>query len=283
MKYVSIITNKNKKTDKLSLDQYYTPIKIAKYCIEKTFDVLKNNNCFISDIIEPSAGEGSFSDILKELYPTTSIDIEPKKNYMITADYLDYNLNYNKNRLIIGNPPYGSRLNLVKKFYEKSILIGDYISFILPISQLDNNSFLYKFDLIHSEDLGIIEFSDNKKVHCCLNIYKRPNYNVLNQKPNYKLKDITLIRQDQPLFNDLTTYDIRMCYLGNATAGKILKADEHYSSEYKIIINNDDLRDEIINFFNTVNWKNEIKSTAMLSISKTQLAKVIKKYIPDIK
>ena len=277
MKYISIITNKNKNTDKLSLDQYYTPIEIAKYCVDKTFEVLNDYN--ISDVIEPSAGEGSFSDILKELYPLIAIDIEPKKNYMITADYLNYKIDYNKNRLIIGNPPYGSRLNLAKKFYEKSVLIGDYISFILPISQLDSNSSLYKFDLIHSEDLGLIKFSDSKKVHCCLNIYKRPTNNTLNQKPNYKLKDITLIRQDQHLFNEVFNYDIRMCYLGNGSAGKILNDNEHYSSEYKIIINNDDLREEIINFFNTVDWKKEIKSTAMLSISKSQL----KKYIPNIK
>lgn len=280
MKYISIITNKN--TNKLSLDQYYTPVNVAKYCIDKTFEILKNNNCVISDVIEPSAGEGAFSDILKDLYKTTAIDIESKQDYILKEDYLTYQIDYKENRLIIGNPPYGSRLNLAKKFYEKSVLISDYISFILPISQLDSNSSLYKFDLIHSEDLGFIEFSNSKKVHCCLNIYKRPDNNILNKKQNNKLKDITLIRQDQPVFNEINNYDIRMCYLGNGSAGKILCEDEHYSSEYKIIINNNDLKDEIVNFFYNVDWKNEINSTAMLSISKSQLTKVIKKYIPNI-
>lgn len=281
MKYISIINNKN--TNKISLDQYYTPTDIANYCITKTLEVLRNNNCVITEVFEPSAGTGAFSDILKELYNTTAIDIEPKKDYILKEDYLTYQIDYKENRLIIGNPPYGSRLNLAKKFYEKSVLVSDYISFILPISQLDSNSSLYKFDLIYSEDLGFIEFSNSYKVHCCLNIYKRPNNNILNKKPNNKLQDITLIRQDQPTFNEIDKYDLRMCYLGNGSAGKILSENEHYSSEYKIIINNNDLRDDIINFFYTVDWKSEIQSTAMLSISKSQLTKVIKKYIPNIK
>lgn len=284
MKYISITSNNNNKnTNKLNLDQYYTPINIANYCINKTFEVLHSINCSISDILEPSAGAGSFSDILKNNHSLIAIDIEPKKDYILKADYLTYKLDYKKNRLIIGNPPYGSRLYLAKRFYEKSVLIGDYISFILPISQLNNTNSLYKFDLIYSEDLGEIFFSDNKKVHCCLNIYKRPNDNTLNKKVINKLTDITLIRQDQSLFKDLDNYDIRMCYLGNGSAGKILNEGEHYSSEYKIIIHNEELREDILNFLNTVDWKKEIKSTAMLSISKSQFTTVIKRYIPNIK
>lgn len=282
MNSASIISSKNKKCNKLHLDKYYTPSKTAKYCIDKTIDILNNLNYILSDIIEPSSGSGSFSDILIKKYNTIALDIEPEKEYIVNQDYLKYDIEYKENRLIIGNPPYGSRLNLAKKFYEKSVLIGDYISFILPISQLDNNSSLYKFNLIHSEDLGVITFSNSKDIHCCLNIYVRPKNNILNKKPNYKLKDITLIRQDQPYFNDINNYDLRMCYLGNGSAGKILNENEHYSSEYKIIINNKELKDDILNFFKTVNWKKEIKSTAMLSISKSQLTKVIKKYIPNI-
>jgi hypothetical protein len=63
-------------------------------------------------------------------------------------------LDYKKGRCIIGNPPYGVKNNLSMQFFKKSIKLGDYIVFILSISQLNNNYQMYDFDLIYSEDLG---------------------------------------------------------------------------------------------------------------------------------
>lgn len=37
------------------------------------------------------------------------------------------------------------------------IINDKYIAFIQPISQLNNNLQMYEFDLIYSEDLGIIQ------------------------------------------------------------------------------------------------------------------------------
>ena len=39
---------------KIENDKYYTPVELSKYCIEKTFELIGEEN--ISDIIEPSAG-----------------------------------------------------------------------------------------------------------------------------------------------------------------------------------------------------------------------------------
>ena len=44
---------------KIDLDKYYTPIDIAKYCIDKTYEIIGREN--IIEVIEPSAGDGSFS------------------------------------------------------------------------------------------------------------------------------------------------------------------------------------------------------------------------------
>ena len=62
----------------------------------------------------------------------------------------------------------------------------------LPISQYKNPISLYKFDLIYSEDLGMREYS-GINLHCCFNIYKRPDDKEVNEKPDYTLKDITII------------------------------------------------------------------------------------------
>ena len=96
--------------------------------------------------------------------------------------------------MVIGNPPYGSRLNLAKAFCNKSFEIAEYVSFILPISQLNNTQSIYKYDLIHSEDLGKRDYS-GMNVHCCLNIYKRPSSGEFNKLQRFSDLEIIEIRE----------------------------------------------------------------------------------------
>ena len=278
MKYKYI---ESKNSNKLDLDKYYTSYEDMEYCVNKAWDILKDNGYEIKEFLEPSAGNGVFSEYLATSgLNVIAIDIEPDGENIIKADFLEYNLEYVENRCVIGNPPYGSRLSLAKKFFKKSIQICDYIVFILPISQLNNTQMFYEFDLLHSEDLGTLIFSGNRKVHCCLNVYVRPK-NGLNKKKATKLKDIEIVRQDSKRYESFE-YDIRMCYWGDATAGKILSEGETYSGEYKIKIHNESLKDEIINVLTNVDWKKELNSTAMCRIKQYHIVDVLKKYIPDI-
>ena len=259
---------------KIELDKYYTPVNLAKYCIDKTFEIIGKEN--ITDIIEPSAGNGSFSNQLE----CVAYDVNPEHKSIIKQDYLKLELEYKKGRLIIGNPPYGRCMNLAQKFYKKSIQIGDYIAFILPISCLNNTQSLFEFDLIYSEDLGEHNYS-NRQLHCCFNIYKRP-INGLNKQKRIKLKDVKIIRQDSKQYNEIINYDIRMCYWGNGSAGKILKDNEHYAAEYKIIILNDDIREDVIRVLNEVNWFDELNKIAMLKIQQFHIYNLLKREIPNI-
>lgn len=271
----------NKDSNKLELDKYYTSYDDMKYCVNKGWDILKENGYEISEFLEPSAGKGVFSNYLATSgLNVISVDIEPGGEDIIKADYLNYSIEYLKGRCIIGNPPYGSRLSLANKFLKKSIEIGDYIIFILPISQLNNTQMFYQFNLLYSEDLGELLFSGDRKVHCCLNVYVRPQ-NGLNKKESSKLNDITIVRQDSKKYKDFG-HDIRMCYWGDATAGKILSENEHYSGEYKIKINNLELKEEILDILTNIDWKKELKSTAMCRIKQYHIASVLKKYIQNI-
>lgn len=271
----------SKGTNKLNLDQYYTSEEDMNYCVNKTLDILQENGYTVSEFLEPSAGQGVFSNYLATSgLNVIAIDIEPKSEDIIQADYLTYDIKYKKDRLIIGNPPFGSRLSLATKFYNKSVEIGDYISFILPISQLNNTKMMYKFDLIYSEDLGELIFSDDRKVHCCLNIYVRPK-SGLNKKKTSKLKDVEIVRQDSKKY-DSFEFDIRMCYWGDATAGKILKDGERYSGEYKIKIHNEALKDKIITVLTNTDWKKELNSTAMCRIKQYHIIDILKREIPEI-
>lgn len=182
-------TNEKHNSDKLHLDKYYTSSSLAEYCVNKTKELLGDE---ITSYLEPSAGSGVFLDYLPE--DTLSYDIEPEDSRIIQADFISKDIPYEKGRCIIGNPPYGVKLNLARAFCDKSFEIADYVSFILPISQLNNTQTIYKFDLIHSEDLGKQLYS-GKLVPCCLNIYKRPVNGVFNKKVSYKDNAIIEIRE----------------------------------------------------------------------------------------
>ena len=133
---------------KIENDKYYTPIPLANYCWEKTFEIIGEEN--ISEIIDPSCGDGAFYHHSKQV-PHFGYDIDPKCDFLnvIKADYLEQDITYLWGRLVIGNPPYGRCMNMAQKFYKKSIEIADYIAFILPISQLNNTRSMYEFKVPH--------------------------------------------------------------------------------------------------------------------------------------
>ena len=260
---------------KINNDKYYTDMNIAKYCIDKTIETIGNEN--ITDMIEPSAGNGSFS---LQIPNCIAYDILPEHKSIIAQDYLQLNMPYKKGRLIIGNPPFGTKLKLALDFFKKSIEISDYIAFILPISQLNNSNMMYEFDLIYSEDLGKLDYS-NVNLHCCFNIYKRPL--ILNKKPITKLTDIKIYRQDCNGYDE-TEYDLRLCYWGNGSGGKLLNPeDKKCAGEYKIKILNESLKNNIINVLKTIDWKKELNCIAMVRIKQFELINTLRKYIPEIK
>jgi hypothetical protein len=144
---------------KINFDKYYTPPSLAKYVFDKTIEIIGDNN--ITEYLEPSAGGGVFLKLFNK--PFSAYDIEPENEKIIKQDFLTVNLEYKKGRLIIGNPPYGDRNTMAVKFYKKSINLGDYIAFILPSSQYNNNNQMYEFDLLHSELVSNEEFTDLDK------------------------------------------------------------------------------------------------------------------------
>lgn len=176
---------------KIEDDKYYTDKKLAKRLIDTTYRVLKKND--FSRIVEPAAGGGAFSSQIDDCI---AYDIKPEGEGIIEQDYLTKPIKYIPNSLTIGNPPFGSRNNLSKKFYNKACNESDFIAFIQPISQLNNSSSLYKFDLIHSEDLGKIPYSD-RTVHCCFNVYRRPSSGKLNKHRRAKAKGLLIDRYDR--------------------------------------------------------------------------------------
>lgn len=260
---------------KIQNDKYYTSPALAKYCVERTKEIIGEDN--ITEYIEPSAGAGVFLDYLDK--PYLAYDIEPEDDRIIKADWLSVNLEYKKGRCVIGNPPFGSRNTLSVRFYKKSVKVSDYISFILPISQFNNNQQMYDFDLIYSEDLGIRRYSE-REIHCCFNIYKR-NSNGLNKKTNYKLKDVSIkeFRSKQASLDSDEQYDLMICFWG-AIGRKCNKGD--YSHIMGIKIHNNLYKEKIIEILSVVNWKNIYNFVATLALYQWQIYKYLKEQIPEL-
>ena len=262
---------------KIENDKYYTPKELAKRLINKTFDVIGKDN--ISEIIEPSAGDGSFSSQIENC---VSYDIEPEHVDIIKEDFLKLNLNYKKGRLFIGNPPFGVHNKLILDFYNKCCDCGDYIAFVLPISCYQNDIKLYKFDLIYSEDLGLKRYTD-RNLHCCFNIYKRPVSGKFNNKPDYELNEITIIehRRKKGDYQTAKNKDIpdnlcySMCNWGNGLLGKIPKFIGEYAQEVYFFCNDERIKKEMIDLLEFEKVREYANSISSKRISVMKLYKYL--------
>lgn len=218
----------------------------------------------------------------------TAYDIEPESEGIIKQDFLALNISYQKGRLIIGNPPFGNSNALSVKFYKKACTLGDYIAFILPISQLNNNLQMYHFDLIYSEDLGLIKFSD-RELHVCFNIYKRPLCGI-NPKPDYTLKDITIIEHRRKKGDYQTAenkeitldYDYAMCNWGDGCMGKVPKYIGQYAQEVYFYCHKKEFLPRMLELleFNTI--RAFVNSISMKRVSVMRLYKYLKDNIEGI-
>lgn len=265
---------------KIKNDKYYTPPELAKYVVDKTKEIIGEEN--ITEYIEPSAGAGVFLDYLDK--PYLAYDIEPEDDRIVKQNYLELDLEYKKGRCIIGNPPFGSRNTLLVRFYKKSTELGDYIAFILPLSQLNNNYQMYQFDLIYSENLGIYTYS-GVKLQCCLNIFQRPK-NGHNKRPSYKLNDVDIVeyRRGANKKFDEFKYDIGICTYGSGIIGRVPKYKGYYVKEMYFKINNFQHKEKIINLIKNTDWEKEIcnGSSGQFNLTQWQVCKYIKEQIPEI-
>lgn len=173
-------------------------------------------------------------------------------------------------------PPFGKANSLLKRFYKKSTEVADYISFIMPISQLNNNQELYQYDLIYSEDLGVQKYSNIDK-HCCLNIYKRPSQK--KTKPITKLKDVEFVGWRKA--KD-TECDFYICCYGSST-GKIVDRDSDLVNINGVIVHNRDLYEKILQVFKGTDWTKVYDMTSTPNLLRWQIIKYLKEQIPELK
>lgn len=260
---------------KLNLDKYYTPEYIATRCIDTALSLIPEP----TEIVEPSAGDGSFSN---QIQGCIAYDIAPGCSSVLQQDFLSLDIEYKKGRLVIGNPPFGPRNTLSVKFFKKSVTISDYVAFILPISQYENTQQMYEFDLIHSEILPRIEYS-GIPVNTCFNVYTRPANGLLNtHRIDYSLKDV-LVKEyrrggNYPIPEN---FDFCMNTYGHSLGKEVSKIGTYCQENY-IIIHNDKHRNKILEVMRNTDWKHLYPFTSTPKIQTWKIYKYLKESIPEL-
>lgn len=135
------------------LDKFYTQKNVAKEC----FDFLHSQLNIPKDVtyLEPSAGNGSFLDLLSNYI---ALDIAPEDERITEQDFISYETE-KTNFITIGNPPFGSRSKLATDFFNKAAKFSEVIAFIVPVSfmkwsvqkNLDTNFSLYTYKYLEPE------------------------------------------------------------------------------------------------------------------------------------
>lgn len=236
-----------------TLDQFFTTPEVAKECIQ-----LIDNLDKYETIIEPSAGNGSFSKLIPNC---TAYDIMPMDNSIIKQDWLLYNNYHKENLLIIGNPPFGTRSRLAKAFIRKSIEIGaNCIAFILPdtFNKLtmqnvfpDNWKLIVKHKI--SNENFILPNGTNYFVPCSFYIWTNDNTQI-----NLREKKYTCPTE----FSFLKRGDLTADFTINGNNGRIKDISQvtNPKAEHYIRANSPNIRDELskvnFNFNSSVNGGN---------------------------
>jgi hypothetical protein len=118
---------------KTGKEQYYTNSDAVEICLDL---VQKHFNLLDLKILEPSGGTGSFIEgLLKrgvQKENILSFDIEPKHDLVQQKDYLKTYLD--NEFLTIGNPPFGRKNSLSKKFFNHSASHSSAICYLVPKS-----------------------------------------------------------------------------------------------------------------------------------------------------
>jgi len=169
---------------KYGLDKFYTKNNIVD-------NILKKINVLIYDnVVEPSAGNGSFSSKIKDIH---AYDISPDNDSIIKQDFLKLIPNFSGSVLVIGNPPFGKNSSLALSFIKHSCSFADTIAFILPKS-FKKQSFYEKIPLnfwkTYEEDIPDNSFtyeSETVNIPCVFQIYEKKE--ILREKTKIIVPD----------------------------------------------------------------------------------------------
>ena len=255
---------------KHNLDKFYTKISIVEQCLS-LLDLSKYDL-----IIEPSAGNGSFSKKMNCI----AFDLEPEADSIIKADWFKVDkTKYSGKILIIGNPPFGQQNTLSVSFFNESAKIADTIAFILPLSfkkislqnRLDLN-FSLKEELILPENSFILN-EEEYSVPCVFQIWER---GIIRKKVNLPITSNLI-----DFTKDSLNADFRVPRVGGNASKASLNLNGALQSNYFIINKTNFSNEELVNIINKINFPSISFTVGPKSLSKGEFIYELETYIKE--
>lgn len=254
------------------LDKFYTNPQVAQECL---------NLLNLSDydlIIEPSAGNGSFSSLIPNCL---AMDIEPENNQILKKDFFLYMPENVKNVLVVGNPPFGQQSSLAIDFFNHAAKFANTIAFILPKSfkkySIQNKLNLY-FYLEYEYNLSKNSFILNNQpydVPCIFQIW------IKKDQPRKKIiLPTTSIYFD--FTKDISKADFRIQRVGGNAGTAFLDKNGALSSNYYLINKTDIELNTLINLLNQIEYDNIADTVGPKSLPKGEMILKIEQKIQEV-
>lgn len=234
------------------LDKFYTKKEDVKVCLS-SIDL-----SIYDTIVEPSAGNGAFSN---EIENCIAFDVEPENDNIIKQDFLKVDIIKSSGRILfVGNPPFGERGSLAKKFIKKCIELNAYtIAFILPNTfrkynnqkMFDDTWYLHK--IINISEIFLLE-NEEIRIPCSFFVWSK-------EKTENDLRDY--LAEDPEEFEVVNRNSKRADFSINGNNGKVkeIKDITNYKAEHLVKVkegyNVDNIKKELnllkFKFYSSVN------------------------------
>jgi len=247
-------------------DKFYTKEEIAI----KLIDLLNINEYCL--VIEPSAGNGSFSKNINH-ENLISLDIDPEDESISKMNWFDFTYEKKGKVLVIGNPPFGNQGSLAFGFIKKcDDLCVDTIAFILPKSFKKDTyknkipEYYHLSKEIDLDDNSYTLLNNNYSVPSVFQIWNR--HKDKRQRVNLKTKSnlIEFVKkQDNP------DYSFRRV---GYYAGRIYSDFDSKSEQSHYFIKS---TDRIREFLEKYEWEHN-NTSGPRSIGKSEIIKIIELY-----
>lgn len=245
-----------------SLDKFYTKKEVAKRCIDFVGDLK-----VFDDVIEPSAGSGSFSSQISECL---AFDLKPEVEGIIEADWFEVNKEqFSENSLVIGNPPFGVQSSLAVGFFNESAKFAKKIAFILPLSfKKDSvqNRLDLNFKLIDEFVLEPNSFTLNGELYDVPSVFQVWERTATKRKK----KTLPMISKNFE-FVERVEADIRVPRVGGNAGRASLDLDGAASSNYFIKNKTEMSNEEFVLLINSVTFPGVAYTVGPKSLPKGEM------------
>jgi len=249
-------------------DKFYTNTKVIDNLINKI-----NFNKY-DLIVEPSAGDGAFSNKikLKTNNELLSFDIKPENKDIIEQDWFNYKINQKYNKvLVIGNPPFGINNKLSLNFIKHALSFDNVITiaFILPNvynKHTKQKVFPKNWKLVRVEKLPYNSFLlNNEEYHvpCTFYIWTKEE-SIIDYRFDYKKYETNpdfIIIKNKEDFNKADFFIMGASPSNIKNISEVTKNNRGYY--IKSNIDTEELKFNLKN----INWRKEGNSSASGGVS----------------